>query len=75
MKLKHIFMPVLYVEELFFSFNKKLFENRTYRLKCVISYLCCEILDGVGKSTPFFLFRCSYGANAFFSPSVNMRNM
>lgn len=36
MKLKHVFMPVLYVEEcyFFFSFNEKLLENRMYKIMC-----------------------------------------
>lgn len=56
MKLKHIFMPVLYMEECYsFSFNKKLLEKRTYKLKYVINYLCCKILDGVGKPTLLFI--------------------
>lgn len=58
MKLKHIFMPVLYVEECYFFLfllikNSWGTKHTNLSIKYVISYLCCKILDGVGKPTLF----------------------
>lgn len=60
MKLKHIFMPVLYVEECYFSILfMRISVNRTCRItlqKYVIRYLYRWVPDGVVKPIDFLFW-------------------